>query len=160
MHFLTVHKYLWLVNNKVHRFKKKSSVIFYIQQAEKEISSPEPMCGSECLGTVCQGTTWDQGLCPYSYSHPIIHLYMYACKSMTSCTFNTFPINSGSWSLHQVKNSHQRGDSRNLEQMSMLSWEFLKSYTIISIFYISILKELEIVSLHNKPQIYSWFSAS
>jgi len=72
-----------------------------------------------------------------SYSH------IYVCwESMTSCTFNTFPKNSGSWSLNQILKSHQPEDSRNLEQVSKLYWEFLKSYTIISLFYISIKKRI------------------
>lgn len=75
-----------------------------------------------------------KALCPYSYSHPITHIYVCACESMTSCTFSTFPINSGSWSLNQVLKSHQPEDSRNLEQVSKLHWEFLKAYTIISLF--------------------------
>lgn len=66
-----------------------------------------------------------KGLRLYSYSHLIIHTYIYACESMTPCTFNTFPINSGNWSLNQVLKSHQPQDSRNLEQMRRLSWEFL-----------------------------------
>lgn len=59
---------------------------------------------------------------------------MHVYESMTSCTFNTFPIHSGSWSLNQVLKSHQHGESRNLEQVRNLHREFLKYYTVISLF--------------------------
>lgn len=95
MYFLTAHKYLRIVNNKDHCLKTNPLSYFYIQQEEKEISPPEPMCGSECLGTVCPGTIWDKGAMSIflqSSNYSYIYIYMYACESMTSCTFNTFPI--------------------------------------------------------------------
>lgn len=83
----------------------------------------------------------------YSY----ISLYMYVRKFMTSCTFNTFPIHSGSWSLNQVLKSHQHGESRNLEQVRKLHREFLKSYTVISLFQSSIKKKWKVYIL--KPKL-------
>lgn len=82
----------------------------------------------------------------------IIYIFMYVCESMTSCTFNTFPIHSGSWSLNYILKSHQPGKRRNLEQVSQVVQRISEFCIDISLFQNSIKKNWKELVYILKPK--------
>lgn len=157
VYFLTAHKYLQTVNNEQHCFKKvvkkKKKILSHIYTySRRKFPLQSPHVGVSVLAQ-CLETKRQRG---YVHIFSVIQLFVYfyifmhVYESMTSCTFNTFPIHSGSWSLNQVLKSHQHGESRNLEQVRNLHREFLKYYTVISLFQSSIIKKWKVYVLKTK----------